>query len=41
MCFACLIKLYVSVSIFAVGFRTICVLLLKVMNVKGQCFGHL
>ena len=41
MCFACLMKLQVSVSIFAVGFLTICVLLFKVMNVKVQCFGHL
>ena len=41
MCFACLIKLYVSVGIFAVGFLTIRVLLFKVMNVKVQCFGHL
>ena len=39
MCFSCLMKLYVSVGIFAIGFLTICVLLLKVMNV--QCFGHL
>ena len=31
----------VSVSIFAVGFLTICVLLIKVMNVKVQYFGHL
>ena len=41
MCFVCLMKLYVSVDIFAVGFLTICVLLFKVMNVKVQCFGHL
>ena len=36
MCFACLMKLYVSGSIFAVGFLTICVLLFTVMNVKVQ-----
>ena len=41
MCFTCLMKLYVSVGIFAVGFLTICVLLFKVMNVKVQCLGHL
>ena len=41
MCFACLMKLYVSVGIFAVGFLTICVLLIKVMNVKVQCIDHL
>ena len=41
MCFACLMKLYVSVGIFAVGFLTICVLLIKEMIVKVQCFGHL
>ena len=41
MCFACLMKLYVSVGIFAVGFFTICVLFFKVINVKVQCFGHL
>ena len=41
MCFACLMKLYVSVDIFAVGFNTMCVLLFKVMNMKVQCFGHL
>ena len=41
MCFACLMKLYVGVRIFALGFLTICVLLFKVINVKVQCFGHL
>ena len=41
MCFACLMKLYVSVDIYAVVFLTICVLLFKVINVKVQCFGHL
>ena len=41
MCFACLMKLYVSFGIFAVGFLTICVLLFKKMHVKVQCFGHL
>ena len=41
MCFAYLMKLYVSVDISAVGFLTIHVLLFKVMNVKVQCFGHL
>ena len=41
MCFACLMKLYVSVYIYAVVFLTICVLLFKVINVKVQCFGHL
>ena len=41
MRFACLMKLYVSVGIFAVGFLTICVLLFKVMNVKVQCISHL
>ena len=38
MCFACLMKLYVSVGNFAVGFLTICVLLFKVMNVKSAVF---
>ena len=41
MCFACLMKLYFSAGIYAVGFLTICVLLFNVMNVKVQCFGHL
>ena len=31
MCFACLMKLCVSVDIFAVGFNTMCVLLFKVI----------
>ena len=38
----CLMKLYVSFDIFAVGFLTISFFLLfKVMNNKVQCFGHL
>ena len=41
MCFACLMKLYVSFGIFAVGFLTIYALLFKVTNVKVQCIGHL